>query len=125
MPATKAGIQPLMDTDGLDSSMDSESQKWVHTTHLPVSADITPLDSPAYALTPDTSPARVHNRRRTVSSDSDAAASTSSVAGDASDNDNLYDNTSLDGTDDITFEVNGLGAGGGADRNGSAPAWQD
>jgi len=134
------GVEPcpsitvrLIDVDGLDTSMESVSQKWVQTTHshLPISPDLTPLDSPAYALTPEASPARGgHSRRRTVSSDSDAPASTSSVVGDASDNDNLYDNASMDGTDDITFEVNrlGMGTGNGLDhagRNESAPAWQD
>jgi hypothetical protein len=129
------GVEPcptisvhLLDVDGLDTSMDSVSQKWVGT-HLPISPDLTPLDSPAYALTPEASPSRVH-RRRTVSSDSDAPGSTNSVAGDASDNDNLYDNGSLDGTDDITFEINGLGldteSGLDSDlRNGSAPAWEE
>ena len=127
------GVEPcptisvhVLNEDGLDTSLDSVTQKWVGT-HLPISPDLTPLDSPAF--TPDASPSRV-NRRRTVSTDSDAPGSTSSVAGDASDNDNLYDNGSLDGADDITFEVNGLGldTGSGLDsdlRNGSAPAWQE
>ena len=90
-------IPHVIDMDGLDTSLDSATQKWQPTVQLPSSPDLTPLGSPAYVGSPGRNIVQTHSRRRSMSSDSDAPASTNSVTGEASDNENLYG--SVDGID--------------------------